>query len=346
NRDRFWSNNAKLDGAGKRDKLAAYQTLHRVLCDLCRLCAPVVPFITEVMWKNLANPLASGGRQPADSRASSKNQGADAPRSPESVHLCDYPQADTALIDNELSQDMDAVLRIVSLGGAARNAAKHKVRQPLAEIRVQPASDADRRATGRFPGLIADELNVKRVALHAAASPLLKTTVKLNKKTAAAKLGPKLKEAEAALEKLDAVKVGEELRGGSFTLSSIALDSTDIAIGYLAPEGWHGVVDKGMQVMIDARITPELKAEGMARDVVRFVQDARKEAGLDVADKIALFLGTESAELKAAIAAHRETIAADTQATEWCSETPPAGRTISVKVDGQPLTIALKKAPS
>jgi isoleucyl-tRNA synthetase len=84
----------------------------------------------------------------------------------------------------------------------------------------------------------------------------------------------------------------------------------------------------------------------MARDVVRFVQDARKEAGLDVADKIALFLGTESAELKAAIAAHRETIAADTQATEWCSETPPAGRTISVKVDGQPLTIALKKAPS
>src|SRR5439155_24398102 len=113
NRKRFWSKNSELDESGKRDKLAAYQTLHCVLLDLCRLCAPVVPFLTEVMWQNL-------------------QAGAGA----ESVHLTDYPVPDEGLIDTALSQDMEAVLRIVSLGGAARNAAKQKVRQPLAELRV------------------------------------------------------------------------------------------------------------------------------------------------------------------------------------------------------------------
>ena len=102
-------------------------------------------------------------------------------------------------------------------------------------------------------------------------------------------------------------------------------------------------MDKGTQVLIDTRITPELKAEGMARDVVRFVQDARKDAGLDVADKIVLHLGTASPELRAAIDTHRATIAAETQATQW-SETPVDGYTTTVKLDGQELVIALKKA--
>ncbi|MDB5309960.1 MAG: ileS [Gemmataceae bacterium] len=321
NRDRFWSKNADLDAAGKRDKLAAYQTLHTVLLDLCRLCAPVVPFLTEVMWMNL-------------------RAGAGA----ESVHLTDYPTPDESLVITPLSEDMDAVLRIVSLGGAARNAAKQKVRQPLAELRVQPGSDADRRAVQRFPDLITDELNVKRVTLHDATNPMLKASAKLNKKTAAAKLGARLKEAEAALDRTDGAKVAAELKAGTFTLVGVTLDSTDVTIGYLAPEGWFGIVDKGTQVMIDGRLTPELKAEGMARDVVRFVQDSRKDAGLDVADKIALFLGTESDALKQAIAAHKTTIANETQAVQW-SDTPLNGdaHTATVKVDGQPLTIALRK---
>ena len=322
NRDRFWSNDANLNDAGRRDKLAAYQTLHTVLLDLCRLCAPVVPFVTEVMWKNLAV-----GRT-------------------ESVHLADYPAADEARVDATLSQDMDAVLRIVSLGGAARNAAKQKVRQPLAELRVAPGSDADRRAVERFPGLITDELNVKRVTLHAAAEPMLTASAKLNKKTAAAKLGPLLKDAEAALDKLDGAAVDAALSAGTFTLAGVALERPDITIGYLAPAGWFGVVDRGTQVMIDAQLTPELKAEGLARDVVRLVQDARKDAGLDVADKIELYLGADADPLKAAIAAHRDYLAGEVQATRW-SDAPLAGAFYSPpeprKVDGQPLTIALRK---
>src|SRR5262249_47248877 len=140
NRDRFWSSNANLDEAGKRDKLAAYQTLHAVLLDLCRLCAPVIPFLTEVMWQN----LASGGGQPPDAprrqTVTGWDQGADAPRSPESVHLTDYPMPDESLIDAALSDDMDTVLQLVSLGGSARNAAQINVRRPLAELRVRPGN--------------------------------------------------------------------------------------------------------------------------------------------------------------------------------------------------------------
>src|SRR5262245_12712894 len=171
----------------------------------------------------------------------------------ESVHLTDYPAPDGSLIDTALSQDMDAVLRIVSLGGAARNAAKQKVRQPLAELRVSPGSDADREAVERFPGLITDELNVKCVSLHHGTEPMLKASAKLNKKTAAAKLGAKLKEAEAALDRMDGRQVEEQLRAATFTLVGVPLESADVTIGWLAPDVWAGVVDRGTQVMIDAR---------------------------------------------------------------------------------------------
>src|SRR5204863_460718 len=135
NRRRFWKSEK---GA---DKQAAYQTLYTVLVTLVKLCAPVIPFMTEKMYRNLI---------------------ADA----DSVHLCDYPIADETLIDHELSDEMDALLRLVSLGGSARNAVKIKVRQPLAEIKIQPASDAERKAVERFADQIRDELNIKQVTLH------------------------------------------------------------------------------------------------------------------------------------------------------------------------------------
>src|SRR5262249_30624652 len=324
NRDRFWSKNADLDAAGKRDKLAAYQTLHRVLLDLCRLCAPVVPFLTAVMWQNL--------------RAGSEA---------ESVHLPDYPTPDKALIDTGLSEDMAPLLDLNTLGGAAREVAGHNRRQPLAELRVKPGTDIERRAAERFADLIANELNVKRVSLHEGPDGMLSRAAVLNPKTAKARFKGKPEPAAVALARMDVGKVEAELRAGTFTLLGVQLGPDDVLIRDAGPEGWAGVADnKGTQVMIDTRITPELKAEGMARDVVRLVQDARKKAGLDVADKIALYLGTESEALWNAIATHRATIAAETQATEW-SDSPLNGDVFTPeepkKVDGQPLTIALRK---
>lgn len=311
NRDRFWSANDKLSEAEKRDKLAAYQTLHSVLVEVAKLIAPVTPFLAEVIYR----PLASG----------------------ESVHLADYPHVDPSQIDDVLSDDMNAALRIISLGLGARSGAKAKVRQPLASLGIFAANDVERRATTRFASMIADELNVKDVSLLDSAP--LTATAKLNKKTAAAKLGPHLKQAEAELAALPPTSLG-----GPVTLAGVELESSDYVLEFYAPQGFAGLADRATQVLLDTRISPALKAEGMARDVVRIVQDARKEAGLDVADKITLHLDA-TGDLATAIATHRDTIAAETQATSWTDAPPVNAFQTAGSIDGQTLQLALAKAP-
>src|SRR5262249_15913730 len=131
NRRRFWKSEK---GA---DKTAAYQTLYTLLTTLTKLLAPIMPFLSETMYQNLQ---PTGGRQPPDD---GQDQGPHGPRSPMSVHLCNYPDVDESLLDAELTVDMDALLRLVSLGSAARNTVKIKVRQPLAEIAVRPGSASE-----------------------------------------------------------------------------------------------------------------------------------------------------------------------------------------------------------
>jgi isoleucyl-tRNA synthetase len=323
NKGRLHSKNADLDAAGLTDKRAAYQTLYTVLTTLCKLMAPCVPFVTEVMWQNLV--------------VRGKGQGASGEC--ESVHLADFPPADASLIDAQLSADMAAVQRVCSLGLAARQAAKINVRQPLAELVVSPGSEADRRAAERFADLIVDELNVKCVRLHTGSEPLLKVSAKLNKKTAASKLGAKLKEAEDALAKMTAA----ELDVSPFVLVGVELAAGDVVREFTAAPGWCGVADKGTQVAIATTITPELKLEGLARDVVRQVQNERKNAKLDLLDKIALHLHTEASELAQALEAHRGTIATAVQATEWSASALDGAHTATVKIDGHPLTVQLRK---
>ncbi len=331
NKPRLWSKTAELDDAGRRDKLAAYQTLHTTLTTLCKLLAPCVPFVTEAMWRNLR-------------RASE----------PDSVHLCDYPTADESLIDAELSTDMDALLRVVSLGGAARQAAKVKVRQPLAELAVAPADAAERRAVGRFREVIEDELNVKAVRIHDNANAdedLLRASYKANAKTLGPKLGSRMREVIAAFDAMPPGLIADHLEAARQVSvhmpghqSDVMIDAADISVTYSAEPGWAGVTDRKTQVAVATTITDELKLEGLSRDVVRQVQEARKAAGLDMLDRIALHLGTASPDLARAVEAHRAAIATATQADQWLAA-PPDGdaHTASVKIDGQPLTIALRK---
>jgi isoleucyl-tRNA synthetase len=332
-KDRFWA------GGRTPDKQAAFQTLYTVLTTLAKLCAPVVPFLTEAMYQNLV----------------ARGLGGDVPVS---VHLCDYPAADEALIDEPLSQDMDALLRLVSLGRAVRNVAKIKVRQPLAELRVRPAGDADRRAVERFAGQIKDELNLRRVALHdPALGPLLSFEYKLNPKVAGPKFGPRLGEVQAALAKLDAEnrkKVAHDLAevfqaGQSVTVTlpegaPVTVEPADVWVLPKTDKGFAGLADRGTQLLLDARITPELAAEGMAREIIRHVQNSRKEANLEMEDRIELYLGADG-KLAEAIAAHRDYIAGETLVNHWSAEPLGDGafRT-TVKVEGQPLTIELRKA--
>ncbi|CAN5126975.1 isoleucine--tRNA ligase [soil metagenome] len=314
NRPRFHSKTAELDDAGRQDKLSAYQTLHEVLRVVTQLIAPCVPFLAETMWKN----LGAGD---------------------ESVHLSDYPTVNDEMVDADLSNDMDAVIRIVSLGGAARNLAKQKTRQPLAELVVH-GTDIDERAVEHYTDLILDELNVK--AVRFSDDNILSATAKLNKKTAAAKLGPNLKAAEEFLKSADALELANDLKAGPVEIVGIPLEAADIGIDYTAAAGFHGINDKLTQVAIDGRVTDELKLEGLARDVIRLVQNARKDAGLELLDKIGLYLRSEG-DVQKAIDAHQTAINVATQATVNYTTPFDGGFTADATVEKIKVVIQLQK---
>ncbi|HQR05352.1 MAG TPA: isoleucine--tRNA ligase [Gemmatales bacterium] len=346
-RRRFWRGKSQ----GDMDKLSAYQTLYTVLVTLTKLLAPVVPFFTEAMYQNLVlAPLSPGGR------------GAGGEGVAKSVHHCNYPQADNKLMDEKLSNEMDALLRIVSLGSAARNTAKMKVRQPLAELKVQPADEAERSAVLRFADQIKEELNVKKVSLHAplspggreaggegVQSPLLTMEIKANLKTLGPKAGAKLQEVKKLIEtgppEILAIASGTS-PSHDYTLGDmvITITAADLVSTPKGNEGWIGVVDKNTQVAIDTRLTKELKQEGLAREVIRQVQEFRKKSDLQMEDRIALHLATTSPELNEAIAAFKDYIAAETLTKEWPAAAVSDGFTTEVKAEGMGISINLKKA--
>jgi len=324
NRRRFWKNDDATD------QLAAYQTLHTVLVTLAKLFAPIIPFFTEAMYQNLVrNALGERGAS-----------------EPASVHLCDYPRAEVGLIDEQLSADMNALLRLVSLGLAARNTVKIKVRQPLAELRVQPAGESDQRAVQRFGSQIAEELNVKRVTLHdPAAGPLLVSEIKPNPKALGQKYRDRLRDVQAVIAAAEPEQLAALVaRGEPFQLGEFTLEPADLWVTQKAAEGWAGLMDRGTQVAIDTRITVELAQEGMARDIVRQVQDLRKQSGLEVEDRITLYLSSDTDVVRAAIEAHRDYIARETLTTRWASEPlDNGGHSIRSKIEGKDLVIALKR---
>jgi isoleucyl-tRNA synthetase len=315
NRRRFWKSETG------DDKLGAYQTLYTVLMTLTKLFAPILPFLTESMYQNLKSDRGAG-----------------------TVHLCDYPQVDEALIDKELSADMEALLRLVSLGSKARNSVKIKVRQPLGMMKIAGGRGAQR-AVKRFADQLCEELNLKRVILHdSSKEPLLRTVAKPNLKKLGPQYGDRLPEVVKAIEEYTGQGKGVpnqlECPGGT-----VFIESDDLFVEFKASEeGWVGAADGDTEVLLDARLTEELKLEGMAREVVRHVQNARKEAELEMEDRIILYVHTDSPKLRAAIEAHRSYIAAETLTTQWA--TAPLGQgayRAEVKVDGQPLTIELRK---
>jgi isoleucyl-tRNA synthetase len=326
NRRRFWKSEKS------KDKLAAYQTLYTVLTTLTRLFAPIMPFLTESMYQNLER---SGTEETGRAL---------------SIHHCNFPEVDESLIDAELSADMEALLRLVSLGSAARNSVRIKVRQPLAEIIIQPANEAEGHAVQRFAEQISEELNLKTVILHdPAGGPLLSYEISPNLKNLGPKYGERLSKIRTALAALDANSLAAQVQaGGNIELdcagTMVLLDANDILLKAKAPDGWAGLVDRGTQLLLDVRINEELAHEGMAREVVRHVQELRKKSGLEMEDRIALHFATESRELRQAVEAHSSYISAETLAVEWLN-VPLDGESdaVSVKVDGHPLTIQLRK---
>ena len=315
-RRRFWN----PGGEAGDDAAAAFHTLHECLVTVSALLAPFTPFIAETMWRNLA---------------------ANRDGNPDSVHLADYPQSDEAVIDDDLDDAMSAARTIVGLGRAVRTETKTRVRQPLSEAVVH--------LPGRHRGLeplldlIAEELNVHRVVFAESAETFGRWHAKPNFKTLGPRLGPGVKEVAAVLADDDGTLAGELAMGRSVGVTTsggeVALMSDDVDLTQDIKQGWGVASEGGVTLALDLELTDDLRREGVARELIRAVQDARKSAGLDVTDRIRL--GVEAGPVvAAALAEHRDAVAGETLALEVRDVEVDPNR-VDTSIEGEAVRISL-----
>jgi isoleucyl-tRNA synthetase len=282
NRRRFWKPESDSD------KSAAYETLYDVLVTVSRLLSPILPFMSEAMYQNLVRSLD-----------------ADAPKS---VHLLDYPKSDMSLIDPELSRAMSTVLEVVRLGRSARSEANIKTRQPLPAILVHTTDPADAEAVVRLKDQILDELNVKDVRALDDLGHIVSHDVKPNLPVLGPKYGKQLGAIREALSRADPAEVARTVQNGdtiSLTLTdgtSVSLEPSELLVSLKRHEGYAAAQNEAATVVLDTNLTPELIQEGLVRDVVRAVQDARKQLELDIEDRITLTISGPAAITEAVTA--------------------------------------------
>jgi isoleucyl-tRNA synthetase len=293
-RDRFWAKDKQSP-----EKLDAYWTLYDCLLTLTQLVAPFVPFLAESLWQKLA--VAVQGEQV-----------------PESVHLCDYPVADQQAIDHALSTQMHLVREITSLGRQARSGAELKVRQPLAKVEVILADTTHQAWLESHAALIAEELNVKAVEFTENAQQYIDYSIVPNFKRLGPKLGKHMPKVKQLLAGLDGGALLAQLKSaGHFALSlgegeSIDLDQEDIEVRLQAKSGWTAAEGRGVVVVLATELTEALIAEGWMRDLVRVIQDQRKEMGCEFTDRIEVGVVTESKELQNAVEQFQAYVARET----------------------------------
>ncbi|MCL6501795.1 MAG: isoleucine--tRNA ligase [Pirellulales bacterium] len=295
-RDRFWS------GEQSADKIDAYWTLYECLLTTCKLAAPFVPFLSESLWQNLAVAGTAG-------------------RTVESIHLCDYPEADPAAIDEVLSQQMQLVRDIASLGRSARTSARLKVRQPLARVEVVLADPRHRAWLEAHAQIVAEELNVKTVELAERADQYVTYTVLPDLKRLGPRLGKRLPALKNALASADAAALLAELeQHGRILLTAdgqqIELGKEDVQVRLAAKPGWTAAHGPSAVVVLSTDLTPELIGEGWARDLVHLIQSRRKELGCAYTDRIAVGLADASPQLAEALQQHSGYIRRETLAVE------------------------------
>jgi isoleucyl-tRNA synthetase len=269
-----------------------------------RLLAPITPFVTERVWQDMVVPVT--------------------PDAASSVHLATYPVADDSLISPSLSADMALVRRLVELGRTARAESAVKTRQPLSRALVSApgfaALDPD------LIGQILDELNVQGVeSLAEAGGSLVDTTAKANFRTLGKRFGKGVQAVAAAIAAADAAALSASLRSsGAASVvvdeSVVSLGPDEVVITETPRSGWAVASGGGATVALDLEITPSLRQAGVARDVIRLVQEARKSSGLDVSDRIVLRYAA-SDETASAVSAHAALIAEEVLATDFAAGT-------------------------
>jgi isoleucyl-tRNA synthetase len=298
-RRRFWQ------GPETPESASAFATLYECLETVTRLMAPITPFLTDYVW----GVLRAGDH-------------------PESVHLASWPEPDSSLIDENLSADMALARRLVELGRSARAAATVKTRQPLARALVGAAGFAS--LPPELRAQVAEELNVHALeSLAAVDVDLVDYTVKPNFKALGGRFGKATPAVAKAITAADAAALTGELRTTGTAVITVngepvSLSPDEVIVIQTPKAGWTVAADGGETVALEVALTPELRREGLAREAIRLIQDARKTDGFDVTDRISLWWETNDPELSAALTQHGQLIAGEVLATGYQVGPPPA----------------------
>ena len=260
-RERFWAKGME------QDKINAYMTLYTALVTISKAAAPMIPFMTEDIYRNLVCTLDASA--------------------PESVHLCDFPEVNEAHIDKKLEEDMETVLEAVVIGRACRNTANIKNRQPIGKMYVK----ADTELSEFYMDIVKDELNVKEAVLTQDVSELTTYSFKPQLKTLGRRFGKQINAVKEILAGLDGQKAMAELNEkGNLTITvdgnEEVLEKDDLLIEAAQMEGYISDTDRGITVVLDTNLTPELIEEGFVREVISKIQTMRKDAGFEVMDHI------------------------------------------------------------
>jgi len=320
-RRRFWKSE------NDTDKLSAYQTLYETLLTLVKLLAPVMPFLTEAIYQNLAVSMLSEAK--------------------ESVHLTSFPEYDEQLLNDELVREVDTVIKVVSLGRAARNRANIKVRQPLQQIRIKPRYSYEAEAIRKLQDQILQELNIKSLESVEESERLVDYRITPNFAAIGKKFGQLVPQIKQALEASDQEQVASRVQEGepvTLTLEAkeVELFPAEITVETVEPEHLSIVEDAGYVVAIDTEITEELHKEGMIRDLVRYVQNMRKEAGFQVEDHIRMGYQTKG-RLAKAIEQYFSYIQNEILAEEISSDNIVGDYTDQFTINGEEIQITIER---
>ena len=315
-RQRYWAKGLE------QDKINAYLTLYTCLVTFVKLAAPMIPFMTDEIYRNLVCSLD-----------------ADAP---ESVHLCDFPACDENLIDEKLESDMKELLKIVVFGRACRNASNIKNRQPLAQMYIK----AENHLNDFYAAIIEDELNVKKAEFVTDVTAFTTYIFKPQLRTVGPKYGRFLGQIQKALSGLDGNTAYAQLQEkGKITLpevdASIELTEDDLLITMTQKEGYVTDGDNNVTVVLNTNLTDALREEGMVREIISKLQTMRKEAGFEVMDHIAIaYRGNE--KIGAICAAHGEEITAETMA-DSIAEGAVDGYSKEWDINGEKVTLSVAR---